>query len=375
MKAGMEKAAWGPDREGAGRRVRLIGAILSAGLVGVALGSGALATLAGRSGAGTAAPARLTPVSLAEVGSLTRAPVAEPPAVPPPVARRQPATLLVELETVEKKLRLADGVDYTFWTFNGTVPGPFIRVRVGDTVVIKLTNRSDSSSGHSIDLHAVTGPGGGSTLTQTPPGQTRAFAWKALQPGLYVYHCATAPIPMHIANGMYGLILVEPADGLPRVDREYYVMQQEVYTAAPSGTRGHPSFSWEAMWDERPEYVVFNGAVGSLAGPSALKARVGEKVRIYFGVGGPNLSSSFHVIGEIFDRVYNLASLTAPPLTDVQTVLVPPGGAVAVDLKPDVPGTFLLVDHALTRLHKGAVAELKVEGEPNPGVFRELPAR
>ena len=356
-------------------RAGVLAAVVGVGLAGVAVALGVLQlqATAGRAGAG--GPGRLVPASLAEVGELARAPMARPPGVPPPIQRRQPQTLLAELEAVEKTLRLADGVEYTFWTFDGTVPGPFIRVRQGDTVVIRLSNRSDSSAGHSIDLHAVTGPGGGAVLTQTPPGQTRAFVWKALEPGLYVYHCATAPVPMHIANGMYGLILVEPAGGLPAVDREYYVMQQEVYTQTANGAKGLAPFSWQAMWDERPEYVVFNGAVGGVSGANALKARVGERVRIYFGVGGPNLASSFHVIGEIFDRVYQLGSLTATPLADVQTVLVPPGGAVAVDLKAEVPGTFLLVDHALTRLHKGAVAELAVEGEPHPEIYRELPAR
>ncbi|HEY8486026.1 MAG TPA: copper-containing nitrite reductase, partial [Limnochordales bacterium] len=301
--------------------------------------------------------------------------MASPPQVPPPITRRQPATVLVELETIEKKMTLADGVEYTFWTYNGTVPGPFVRVRVGDTVVIKVANRADSSAGHSIDLHAVTGPGGGAVLTQTPPGQVRAFAWKALQPGLYVYHCATPPVPMHIANGMYGLILVEPADGLARVDREFYVMQGEVYTAEAFGTKGTATYSWENMWNEKPEYVVFNGSAVSLVGERALKARVGERVRVYFGVGGPNLTSSFHVIGEIFDRVYNLASLNQGQLSNVQTVLVPPGGAVAVEMKLEVPGTYTLVDHALTRLHKGGAAQLVVEGKEDPSLYRAVAAR
>lgn len=312
------------------------------------------------------------PATLQQASSLPKAAMAPPPGVPRPVGRRDPQTVLVELEAVEKTLTLDDGVEYTFWTFNGTVPGSFIRVREGDTVVIKLSNPKESTAPHSIDLHSVTGPGGGSVHTQTAPGQTTAFVWKALHPGLYVYHCATAPIPMHIANGMYGMILVEPKGGLPPVDREYYVMQQEVYTIGPAGQKGLQEHSWENLLDERPQYVVFNGAVGSLTGQRALKARVGETVRLYFGVGGPNLTSSFHVIGEVFDRVYNLAALTDSPQTHVQTVTVPPGGAVAVDFKVDLPGTYILVDHALGRLHKGAVAYLVVEGNGDPNLFRPL---
>lgn len=312
------------------------------------------------------------PKSLAEVQALPAAPMSAPPYVPPPIDRKQPATLRVDLETVETTMQLADGVEYTFWTFNGTVPGPMIRVREGDTVVVRVTNRDGSTAPHSIDLHAVTGTGGGAIYTQTMAGGTTAFVFKAIEPGLYVYHCATAPIPMHIANGMYGMILVEPAEGLPPVDREYYVMQQEVYTAGPYGQKGLQAFDWQALWDESPEYVVFNGRVGSLSGSSALKARTGETVRIYFGVGGPNLTSSFHVIGEIFDRVYMLASLTSPPLTDVQTVTVPPGGAVVVDFGVEVPGRYTLVDHALGRIHKGAIGELVVEGEDRPDIFRPL---
>lgn len=312
------------------------------------------------------------PVSLQQADSLPKAPVALPPNVPPPVRRRDPQTVLVELEVVEKPMTLADGVQYTYWTLNGSVPGPFVRVREGDTVVVKLVNPKESTAPHSIDLHSVTGPGGGSVFTQTAPGQTTAFVWKTLHPGLYVYHCATAPIPMHIANGMYGLILVEPKGGLPPVDREYYVMQQEVYTTGPNGQKGLQDLSWENLLDERPQYVVFNGAVGALTGGNGLKAKVGETVRIYFGVGGPNLTSSFHVIGEVFDRVYNLAALTDSPQTHVQTVLVPPGGAVAVDFKVELPGTFVLVDHALGRLHKGAAAQLVVEGNGDANLYRAV---
>jgi nitrite reductase (NO-forming) len=295
--------------------------------------------------------------------------VADPTDIPAPIGEREPMTLDVVLETTEVAARLADGTSYRFWTFDGQVPGPFLRVRVGDTVNVTLKNAADSTMIHSVDFHAVTGPGGGAVATQTQPGSETSFSFQALNPGLYVYHCATPMVAHHIANGMYGLILVEPEEGLPEVDHEFYVMQGEIYTQETFGQHGENQFSVEKLLNERPEYVIFNGAVGSLTTDKAMHANVGETVRIFFGVGGPNLTSSFHVIGEIFDRVYEQASLTASPLTDVQTTTVPPGGATMVEFELQVPGRYLLVDHALSRLERGLVGFLIVGGEENLAVF------
>ncbi len=296
--------------------------------------------------------------------------VRNPADLPAPLPERGPEKLVVELETVELVGKLADGTTFKYWTFNGKVPGPFIRIRVGDTVEVHLKNLPDSMMAHSVDFHAVTGPGGGAVATQTQPGGETMFTFKALNPGVYVYHCATPMVAHHIANGMYGLILVEPEGGLPPVDREYYVMQGELYTAQPFGTSGALSDDTVKLLDENPEYFVFNGASMALASDEhALRANVGETVRIYFGVGGPNFTSSFHVIGEIFDRVYDQASLTAAPLTDVQTTLVPPGGATMVEFTVDVPGRYILVDHALSRMQRGLAGFLLVEGEPNHEVY------
>ncbi len=296
--------------------------------------------------------------------------VHHPADLPPPIGEREPQTVRVTLTTQEVEGQLADGTTLTYFTFNGTVPGPFIRVRVGDTVELHLRNATGNTFTHSIDLHAVTGPGGGAIFTQTKPGEETSFTFKALNPGLYVYHCATPSVAHHIANGMYGLILVEPEGGLPPVDREFYVMQGEIYTAQPFGTLGHLDFSMEKLLAETPEYFVFNGAAGALTlDQNALRANVGETVRIFFGVGGPNFTSSFHVIGEIFDRVYPFASLTSPPLTDVQTISVPPGGAAVVEFKLEVPGRYILVDHALSRLERGLAGYLYAEGEENAEIF------
>ena len=295
--------------------------------------------------------------------------IMDPADVAAPVGDRAAQNLTIDLETVEVKGQLADGTTYNYWTFNGTVPGPMVRVRVGDTVEVSLTNNPSSQMIHSVDFHAVTGPGGGATVTQVPPGQTKSFTFKALNPGVYVYHCATPMVAHHISNGMYGLIVVEPEGGLPPVDREFYVMQGELYTQAPYGQHGYQTMNVDKLLAEQPEYITFNGAVGALTQKKPLTAQVGETVRIFFGVGGPNLVSSFHVIGEIFDRVYDEASLTAAPLTNVQTTLVPAGGATVVEFTLDVPGRYVLVDHSLSRMERGLVGFLIAEGEENPEIF------
>jgi nitrite reductase (NO-forming) len=334
----------------------------------IALLAGALAPLAALRAQEAAEPVRAGPplvVNLpVETAVLTQAPF-----VPPPITRRQPAKVVIKLEVREITRRLADGVDYTFWTFGGEVPGKFLRVREGDVVEFHLDNHPSSKLPHNIDLHAVTGPGGGAASTFTAPGHSSQFTFTALNAGLYVYHCATAPVPMHISNGMYGLILVEPKEGLPKVDREYYVMQGDLYTQGATGEPGLQYFDNTKANDERPTYVVFNGAVGSLVGDKALTAKVGETVRLFFGVGGPNLTSSFHVIGEIFDRVYPEGGMKLVQ-ENVLTTLVPSGGSAILEFKVDVPGTFILVDHSLTRaFNKGALGMLKVTGPENRLIY------
>ena len=293
--------------------------------------------------------------------------------IPPPITRREPATVRVDLETVEVEAPLDANARFRFWTFNGKVPGPFVRVRVGDTVEVHLKNSAESWMMHNVDFHAATGPGGGAVATTAAPGEERSFTFKALNPGIYVYHCAVPPVALHIANGMYGLILVEPEEGLPPVDREFYVMQGEIYTEEPFGSSGLLTESYEKLLNERPEYFVFNGHVGALTDHYPLKAQVGETVRIYFGVGGPNYSSGFHVIGEIFDKAYQLGSVTTAPITDVQSILVPPGSANIVEFKCEVPGRYVLVDHALSRAERGLAGYLIVEGPENLEVFNAPP--
>jgi nitrite reductase (NO-forming) len=306
--------------------------------------------------------AAATPAAIADV-------VRDAADLPGPLARRGPQTVKVDLETVEVTGQLADGSTYHYWTFNKKIPGPLVRVRVGDTVEVTMKNAADSVMAHNVDFHAVTGPGGGAVATVAAPGESKGFTFKALSPGLFVYHCATPMVAQHIANGMYGMILVEPEAGLPKVDHEFYVMQGEIYTEQAFGTEGELTESLEKLLDEKPEYYVFNGAADALA-KKPLHAKVGETVRIFFGVGGPNKTSSFHVIGEVFDRAYPLASLTSSPMTDVQTITVPPGGAAMTEFKVDVPGRYVLVDHALSRMERGLKGILVVDGEKQADVFR-----
>jgi nitrite reductase (NO-forming) len=293
------------------------------------------------------------------------------PNVPPPITRDTPARVIVRMEATEYRGELSKGVEYDFWGYNGHVPGPFIRVREGDTIEFHFATSKDAKNTHTVDFHAMTGPCGAACVLMTEPGKESIVQAKALNPGLFVYHCAAPPIPVHIANGLYGLILVEPKEGMAKVDREYYVMQSEFYTETPAGTKGLAPFSSKNGMDENPTYVVFNGKVGALMGDGALQANTNETVRLFVGNIGPNLVSSFHVIGEIFDRVYREASLFDPS-RNVQTTLIPAGGASMVEFKVEVPGDFTLVDHSIFRINKGALGTLHVEGPENPEILKKI---
>ena len=297
-----------------------------------------------------------------EVAEITGA-----PKVPAPVGNRGPKKLIVNLETTEIQDVIADSIKYTFWTFNGKVPGSFIRVREGDEIELHLKNAANSNMPHNIDLHAVNGPGGGAEATFAAPGKEAVFTFKALNPGLYVYHCAAPPVPMHIGNGMYGLILVEPAGGLKPVDREYYIMQGEFYTKASKA--GILEFDNDKAVAEHPDYVLFNGKKGSMLGSNMLEAKVGETIRLFVGNGGPNLVSSFHVIGEIFDNVHQERGTAVTH--NVQTTIIPSGGAAIVEFKVEVPGEYNIVDHSLSRtFNKGCLGKIKVTGNDNPKVYK-----
>jgi len=333
------------------------------------------AAAAGAPGPANATRARIDGDFGPPQGAPIRAVLTSPPHVPPPITRKHPAKVIVELEVVEKEMPISEGVSYTFWTFGGSVPGSFIRVRQGDTVEFHLKNHPSSKMPHNIDLHGVTGPGGGAASSFTAPGHRSQFTFKALNEGIYVYHCATAPVGMHVANGMYGLILVEPPEGLPKVDHEYYVMQGDFYTSGKYREKGLQPFDMEKAIDERPTYVLFNGAEGALTGDKAITAKVGETVRLFVGNGGPNLVSSFHVIGAIFDQVRYEGGTNVQK--NVQTTLIPAGGAAIVKFTARVPGSYVLVDHSIFRaFNKGALAILKVSGPEDKTIYsgKELDA-
>ena len=317
----------------------------------------------------SAVPIRSAPSKIdgEEIAVLTDA-----PNVPPPITRKHATKVIVNLEVIEKIVEIADSVRYPVWTFGGSVPGKFIRVREGDLVELRLKVAPHAMVPHNIDLHAVTGPGGGAAKSLTIAGGESVFRFTALNPGLYVYHCATSPIPMHMANGMYGMILVEPKGGLPKVDREYYVMQSEFYAKPVTGSPGLMELDMEKGLDERPSYVVFNGRVGAVTGDKSLKANVGERIRLFVGDAGPNLTSSFHVIGEVFDNVYGEGGTVANQ-HNVQTTLIPSGGATIVEFGVEHPGTLMFVDHSIFRAtNKGALGMIKVEGSANANIFAAI---
>lgn len=293
--------------------------------------------------------------------------VRDPNDIPSPITRTEPTVVSISIEAKEVIAEIAPGVTMNYWTFDGKVPGPFLRVREGDTVRLTLHNSATSLHHHSIDLHAVTGPGGGAAATIVAPGESKTITFKALHPGLFIYHCAHPNVATHMAHGMYGLILVEPKEGLPHVDREYYVMQGEFYTTGTLGKQGLQMFDAAKMLDGIPQYVVFNGRTSALA--KNLQAHTGETVRMYIGNGGVNLISNFHVIGEVFNRVYREGDLTSAPAQDIQTTLIPAGGAAAVEFNLNVPGNYVLVDHALARMDRGAWGVLHVEGQENKEIF------
>jgi nitrite reductase (NO-forming) len=317
----------------------------------------------GLMGCGTTARVAQAEPSGKEEGQLATA-----PNVPPPITRAGNKTVVLHFEAREYLGEIADGVKYNYWSFNGTVPGPMARVRVGDTVEFHLSNPASNTQPHNIDIHAVNGPGGGAAVNTVSPGESKVFTFKAQVPGLFIYHCAAGSIVDHIANGMYGLVLVEPEGGLAKVDREFYVMESEFFASEPEN--GVAAFDISRGLAEHPTYVVFNGREGALMGSNVLKAKVGETVRIYFGNIGPNGVSSFHIIGEIFDKVYVEGGIGGTVNTGIQTTLVPSAGATIVEFKVEVPGAYTLVDHSIFRVAKGAIGQLVVEGPENPRVFR-----
>ncbi len=306
--------------------------------------------------------------------------VAVAPQVPAPSGRTTQAIVEVAFDVVEgvQAIDPATGVEYETWgyriggtdTVTGT-PGPIIRARVGDVLRFTITNLAGNTHPHNVDFHAVTGQGGGAADTTVAPGETVTIEARLLYPGIFMYHCAYGDVPLHISQGMYGGILVDPAQPLPEVQHELYMVQSEYYTTGDQP--GLAETDRAAITDEHPTFVVFNGAVGSLTGDNAPRMQVGEAMRIYFVNAGLNLDSNFHPIGSHWDAVYPEGALLNAPIRGSQTTLVPAGGGVVVDLIAQVPQTVVLVDHALARaFDKGAIGQIVIEGAPNPEIFEPM---
>lgn len=336
-------------------------------------GAGAVASTAPTGNAGAASSAAATPARSGTPGPVpANAARLGTPQLAAPAGSRGEQTVKVQLEVREVVGLLDEGLGYEYWTFNGTVPGPMIRVKQGDKVELTLTSAASNKVAHSIDLHAVTGPGGGSEVTMVAPGQSKTFTFKATQAGVFVYQSGSNPLDQQLASGLYGLIVVEPPQGLPTVTREYYVMQGEFYLDGKRDLLGQRVFSADKASNNQPDYVVFNGAVNALGDQNAIRMKTGETIRIFFGVGGPNRTSNLRVVGELFDRVASDGTPLSDPTrwaTGVQSTIVPIGGAAIVEIKADVPGRYTLIDANTSNSQKGAVGTLIVEGPEDPGIF------
>lgn len=297
---------------------------------------------------------------------------ADPKAIPPPINRKKPKTHRIELEAKEVIGEIEDGTKFHYMTFGGQVPAPMIRVRQGDTVILTLSSAEENIMLHNIDMHAVYGTGGGAEATFVTPGASQTIKFKAMYPGAFLYHCAVPAMDQHISSGMFGLILVEPKEGLPKVDHEFYIGQNEIYIQGNAGDDGMQEFSFDKMKNENPDYVLLNGEKGALTsgGYGAIKVKKGETARIFFANGGPNLTSSFHPIGNVFTKAWREGAIASSPERFVQTMTVGPGSCGIFELDFPVPSTIHLVDHALSRVeYKGMGADIEVEGSPDKSIY------
>ena len=273
----------------------------------------------------------------------------------------------IELVIEEKPMTVAQGDDGGFvqavWTFNGTVPGPVIRVKVGDTIRVHLINPAESQVGHSIDFHASQ-VAWNDEMTTINPGEEKIYEWVAEYAGVWMYHCGTSPALHHIANGMYGMVIVEPAEGLGPVDAEVAVVQSEWYL----GPQGEPaSLSKAAAAAPAPDYVVFNGVANQyLDNPIAVGT--GERVRIFVLNAGPSIDSSFHVVGTIFSRVIKEGvqlNLGNPGNFGSQAVDLSPAQGAIIEMEMPEDGLYPMVTHAFNFVGRGALGLFQAgDGDP-----------
>jgi nitrite reductase (NO-forming) len=317
---------------------------------------------------GTESPTRPTATTSAEEEPDTippadvshgEAPIGPHAAEPPPVSAVLPPaerTRLhrLRLEMSHATVTVTPGVTYAAWTFGGAVPGPALRVRQGDTVDFTLVNKANIP--HSMDFHAAEiAPS--KYYVNVMPGDSLHYRWVARVPGSFMYHCGTAPVAMHIANGMYGALIVDPARARPAA-KEFVLVQSEFYLTAKPGQDGTHALDWERLLAVAPDHVVFNGRASQYA-THPINVQPNELIRLYVVNAGPNRISSFHVVGGIFERVYDDATQTSP-LTGVQTVNVPVGGGAIFEMRLREPGDYPFVTHAFADATKGGVGVLRV---------------
>jgi nitrite reductase (NO-forming) len=265
----------------------------------------------------------------------------------------------VNMTLKDMTVQIAPGVRYNTWAFDGHgAPGPVVHVRQGQTVQMTLTN--GGSIPHSIDFHAARiAPN--LAFRDAKPGESFTFRFKASDPGVFMYHCGTKPVLAHIANGMYGAIVVSPAKPLPKADHEYVLVGSEWYLSNDGNTQP-ASLDMAKARAMAPDWVTFNGYANQYV-THPLTSRPGETVRFYVVAAGPTNNVNFHVVGTIFDRAWVNSDLVSPPQHGVQTVVVPAGGGGVFDVKIDDVGTYPIVSHAFAHVDLGQVGILKV-GNP-----------
>lgn len=281
-------------------------------------------------------------------------------------------TIPVSLVAREMVGEIEPGVLFRYMTFNGQVPAPMIRARQGDTIDLTISSDPSSLNPHSVDFHSCFGSGGGADYTMVGPGQSKRIRFRVSDPGAFIFHCAVPGLDFHISSGMYGLILVEPEEGLPAVDHEFYFGQNEIYVQNPVDKNTPCTFDYDNLLKETPKYVVLNGAFNAITRQNygALQVKKGETARIYLVNGGPNLISSFHPIGNIWKKAWMQGSLVNEPMQKMQTFQVNPGSCAIFEMDYPVPEIVRLADHSITRTaRQGLLAEIEVSGTPEPQLF------
>ena len=311
------------------------------GMTATTTGTGAMTSYAGAS-----------PANADALAAAHKAFPAALPAVPPG------AVADVNLVLKDITVEIAPGVKYAAWAWAGGAPGPVIHVRQGQLVKITLTN--SGAIPHSVDFHAArVAPD--KAFTDVMPGKSVSYTFRANDPGVFMYHCGTKPVLMHIANGMYGAIVVEPPAGvLPKVDKNYVLVASEWYLSS-DGLNAPAQFNMDKAHAHTPDWMTFNGYAGQYV-KHPLTAKPGETVRFWVVDAGPSLDTDFHIVGTLLDRAWVDSGLTNKPLENVQTVAVPAGGGGVFDVKIDEPGLYPFVSHAFAAVDQGQVGLLNVGG-------------